>query len=84
MESEGPDRPFRDQLIGTQLLDEAADQKIWEEARAQVGAAIEECEKIPPMASPSLFDDVFARPTPRLVEERAEFEHRPTGGLGHA
>jgi len=75
---------FRDRLIAAQLLDETADQKIWDDARAQVSAAIEECEKIPPMPGPTLFDDVFAQLTPRLAEERAEFVHRPAGGPGHA
>jgi pyruvate dehydrogenase E1 component alpha subunit len=75
---------FRDQLVAAHLLDEGAEQKIWEEARAQVGAAIEECEKIPPMAGPSIFEDVFAQLTPRLEEERAEFSHRSAGGATHA
>ena len=67
---------FRAQLIGTQLLDEAQDQAVWEAARAQVSAAIEEAERIAPMAPGSLFDDVFATRTPRLEEERAEFDRQ--------
>jgi pyruvate dehydrogenase E1 component alpha subunit len=71
---------FRDELLAAHLLDEAADQKIWDDARAQVAAAIDECEKLPPMAPHSIFDDVFASLTPRLEEEREQFDARPSGG----
>ncbi|MGA8543284.1 MAG: thiamine pyrophosphate-dependent enzyme [Thermoplasmata archaeon] len=75
-----PIMKFREELIADNSLDAAADQKIWDEARAQVSAAIEECEKIPPMEPHSMFDDVFATPTPRLEEERREFDaHRADG-----
>jgi pyruvate dehydrogenase E1 component alpha subunit len=74
---------FRDELVASKLLDDAADQKIWEEARAQVSAAVDECEKLPPMAPHSIFDDVFASLTPRLEEERAQFDQRPAGGPTH-
>jgi len=71
---------FRDELLLAKALDEAADQKIWEDARAQVAAAIEECEKIPPMEPHSIFDDVFATLTPRLEEERRDLDARGSGG----
>jgi pyruvate dehydrogenase E1 component alpha subunit len=74
---------FRDELIAHHLLDEAADQKIWENARAQVSAAIEACEKVAPMNADSIFDDVFATLTPRLEEERREFDANPRGGPAH-
>ncbi len=63
---------LRGELITAKLLDEATDQKIWDEARAEVVAVFAEAEKVPPMAPDSIFDDVFARPTPRLEEERHE------------
>ncbi len=55
-------------------LDEAGDSKIWDDARAQLSAAIEVAEKTPKVAPDSFLDDVFATPTPRLAEERAAFE----------
>ncbi len=64
---------FRSELIQMQLLDEAADRKLWEEARAQVTAAIEAAERLPPVSPESFLDDVFAAPTLRLEDERAEF-----------
>jgi pyruvate dehydrogenase E1 component alpha subunit len=63
---------FRAELISAGVLDEAADQKIVEEARAQVAAVIEASERTPPMDPQSLFDDVFASRTPRLDEESKE------------
>ena len=47
---------------------------MWEAARAEVSKAVEEAEKTPPMEPGTFLDDVFESPTPRLVEERAEFE----------
>jgi pyruvate dehydrogenase E1 component alpha subunit len=71
---------LRDELVRGGLLDGPRDQKMWEEARAQVSAAIEASEGTPPMDPASIFDDVFARRTPRLEEERREFEDlRATG-----
>ena len=72
---------FRGELIAAGVLDETSDQKTWEEARAQVSAAVEEAERTPPMEPHSLFDDVFATLTPRLEEERREFDNL---GLGEA
>jgi pyruvate dehydrogenase E1 component alpha subunit len=65
---------LRGELIAAHQLDEGSDQKIWEESRARVAAAIEESERIPPMEPHSIFDDVFAALAPRLEEERAAFD----------
>ena len=70
---------LKSDLTEAGLLTEPADQKIWEEARAQVAAAIDAGERTPPMAPASIFDDVFATLTPRLEEERAEFERLGRG-----
>jgi pyruvate dehydrogenase E1 component alpha subunit len=69
-----PIKRVRDLLIQAGLLDDAKDSALVEEARAQVGSALAAAEKQGPMAPGTLFDDVFAAPTPRLVDERAEFE----------
>ncbi len=73
---------FRAELVAAGVLDGAADQKIWDEARAEVSAVIAASERVPPMEPHSLFDDVFATLTPRLEEERREFDsaERGTGG----
>jgi pyruvate dehydrogenase E1 component alpha subunit len=71
---------LKGELVAAGLLDEATDQHIWEEAKAQVAAAVDAGERKPPMAPTSIFDDVFAALTPRLLEERAEFEALGRGG----
>ena len=70
---------LRGELIANGLLDEASDGKLWDEARAQVAAVIEAAERTPPMDPQSLFDDVFAQLTPRLEEERREFNTPAVG-----
>jgi pyruvate dehydrogenase E1 component alpha subunit len=75
---------LRDELIQAHLLDATADQKIWDDAKAQLSAAIEACEKLPPMPPHSIFEDVFAALTPRLAEEQDDFDRRPVGGPAHA
>jgi pyruvate dehydrogenase E1 component alpha subunit len=63
---------LRSELTGSGLLDDAADAKILEEARGALAAAIAHAEAAAPVDPLSLFDDVFARRTPRLESERAE------------
>ncbi len=60
------------ELLEARLLDEASEARLWEEARAQIAQAVESAEQAPPPEPLSFFDDVFARPTPRIEEERAE------------
>lgn len=69
-----PIKRVRDRLIAAGALDGTRDQMMWEAARAEVSKAVEEAEKTPPMEPGTFLDDVFESPTPRLVEERAEFE----------
>jgi 2-oxoisovalerate dehydrogenase E1 component alpha subunit len=44
---------------------------------AEIDAAIEAAEKLAPPALPTMFDDVFAAPTPALEEQRAELLASP-------
>ncbi len=67
-----PVHRLRAELGTAGLLDDAADAKIAEEARAALTAAIAHAEAAAPVEPLSLFDDVFARRTPRLDAERAE------------
>ncbi len=73
---------LRGELLAAKLLDEAADQKIWEEARAEVVSVFAQAEQEPPLAPDSIFDDVFASPTPRLDEERREASEHPVAPGG--
>jgi pyruvate dehydrogenase E1 component alpha subunit len=70
------------ELVAAGVLDEATDQKIWDDARAQFAAVLAQAEGEPPMPPASILEDVYARPTPRLEEERHELESRgpPPGG----
>jgi pyruvate dehydrogenase E1 component alpha subunit len=73
---------LRNELIAAGALDEATDQKIWDDARAQLAAALTAAEAEPPMSPGSILDDVYAAPTPRLEEERRELDAAapPSGG----
>ncbi|HTT14586.1 MAG TPA: thiamine pyrophosphate-dependent dehydrogenase E1 component subunit alpha [Thermoplasmata archaeon] len=77
----------RDPVLGLQhelrangVLTEAADAQIWDEAKARLAHAIEVAEQRPPVAPTSFLEDVFARPTPRLEEERATLERLLAAG----
>ncbi|MGP8072970.1 MAG: thiamine pyrophosphate-dependent dehydrogenase E1 component subunit alpha [Thermoplasmata archaeon] len=69
-----PIKRVKERLIAAGVLDETRDQMMWEAARAEVSKAVDGAEQTPPMAPGTFLDDVFASPTPRLVEERAQFE----------
>jgi pyruvate dehydrogenase E1 component alpha subunit len=69
------------ELRAARHLDEAADAAIWDGAKTELAAAIEVAEKVGPVPPTSFLEDVFAEPTPRLTEERAEFEWRLKNGL---
>lgn len=58
-------------LVSAKLLDDAIEARLWEDARALIAAAVGVAEKAPPVAPRSLLEDVFATPTPRLIEESA-------------
>ncbi len=75
-----PIQRLKSELLAAGQLDEARDAKLWEETRAEVLRTFDDCEKQRPPAPSSLFDDVFAERTPRLEEERAQFERRAPGG----
>jgi pyruvate dehydrogenase E1 component alpha subunit len=71
------------ELLAAQLLDEATDAQIWEEAKSRIAKAVETAEAAPPLDPLSFFDDVFASRTPRLEEERAACAADPRT-RGHA
>jgi pyruvate dehydrogenase E1 component alpha subunit len=65
---------LKTQLISKGVWSEELDRKLWEEVRALVAKTFESAEKAKPLDPRSIFDDVFARLTPRLEEERARYD----------
>jgi pyruvate dehydrogenase E1 component alpha subunit len=68
---------LRAYLVRQSLLDDVADAKLEEELTAEISAAVNEVESLPLPARSTLFDDVFARPTWNLEEQRAQLEQLP-------
>jgi pyruvate dehydrogenase E1 component alpha subunit len=69
-----PIQLLKARLLAEHLLDEPGDAKVWEAARQEVVRAFEQAEQAPPIEAATLFENVFAEPTPRLKEERSEYE----------
>jgi TPP-dependent pyruvate/acetoin dehydrogenase alpha subunit len=65
---------LKEELLAAGALDESGDARLWEDARAELSAAIARAEATPPVDPRSFFEDVFAQLTPRLEEERARFD----------
>jgi len=63
---------LRTDLSARGLLTEEADRRFHDEARTAMAEAVARAEATAPVDPLSLFDDVFARRTPRLEEERAD------------
>ncbi|HZY69735.1 MAG TPA: thiamine pyrophosphate-dependent enzyme [Thermoplasmata archaeon] len=59
-------------LISDGRLDESSDTKIWDDAKEAIGRAIKEAEATPPVDPMTIFDDVFATPSPALEAEREQ------------
>jgi pyruvate dehydrogenase E1 component subunit alpha len=59
-------------LLAGGRLDEPADAKLWEDARAAISQAITAAEAAPPLDRLSIFEDVFASIPDRLEAERRE------------
>jgi pyruvate dehydrogenase E1 component alpha subunit len=78
-----PIKRVRELLVEAGLLDDARDAALVEEARGAVGRALAASEKVGPVEPGTLFDDVFATPTPQLAAERTEFEGLLREGVLH-
>ena len=63
------------------LWNDSADEKLWEEVRSRVARTFEEAERAAPLDPRTIFDDVFASLTPRLEEERSEFDTLTREGI---
>jgi len=64
---------FRKFLLDRQLLSEAEVTQYNEAARADVQAAVEALEAMPPLDPAHLFDLVYAEPTAQLRQQKAAF-----------
>ncbi len=71
--SRDPVERLKETLVREHALTEEEFDQFLEAARAEVAAAIQEVEPLPPPDPGTLFDDVFARRTPQLEEQRAAF-----------
>jgi 2-oxoisovalerate dehydrogenase E1 component alpha subunit len=65
---------LKGELVHAGKWNEESDHALWEECRVRVAHTFEAAEKARPLDPRSVFDDVFASPTPRLAEERAEYD----------
>jgi len=65
---------LKSELIAAGTWSEEADKTLWEKSRAQVAETFEAAERAAPLDPRSVFDDVFERLTPRLTEEREEYD----------
>ena len=72
---------LRSALVAAGRLDDAADTKLWDDARAAIAAAVTSAEAAPALDPLSIFEDVYATVPPRLDAERRECaESRSDGG----
>ena len=79
--SRDPLERLKEQLVRSGTLGPRELDELTENARAEVAAAIQQVEPIGPPEPSTLFDDVYARRTPRLEEERQQFlSQAPPGG----
>jgi pyruvate dehydrogenase E1 component alpha subunit len=62
----------RRHLTAEGLVDEASEQRLVEELRAEFDAAVAEVEAAAPPGAEALFDHVYARPPARLERQRGE------------
>jgi pyruvate dehydrogenase E1 component alpha subunit len=52
-------------------VDEAAEEELAERYRAEVDAAVEQVEAIPPPGPEAMFEHAYARPPARVAAQRA-------------
>ena len=72
---------LKQELVTRGIWSEDLDKKLGEDVRRQVLQTFEAAEKVAPVDPRSIFEDVFARLTPRLEEERAEYDARMHEGV---
>ena len=70
--ADDPIARVREHLRAEGLVDEAGEQRLVEELRAEFDAAMAEVEAAPPPGPEALFDHVYGRPPERLERQRRE------------
>jgi 2-oxoisovalerate dehydrogenase E1 component alpha subunit len=65
---------LKSELISLGKWSEESDKVLWENSRTVVAETFEAAEKARPLDPRSVFDDVFETLTPRLAEERSEYD----------
>ena len=81
-----PQARLRRHLVHRGLLDDAADTALEEELNAEIAAAVNAIEALPPPDRESLFDDVYKELPWNLKEQREELRRTPPApahGGGH-
>jgi pyruvate dehydrogenase E1 component alpha subunit/2-oxoisovalerate dehydrogenase E1 component alpha subunit len=68
---------LRAYMVHQGLLDDAADARLEEELVAEISAAVNEVESLPPPERATLFDDVYQAMPWNLAEQKAELEALP-------
>jgi pyruvate dehydrogenase E1 component alpha subunit/2-oxoisovalerate dehydrogenase E1 component alpha subunit len=68
---------LRKHMVHKGLIDDASDAALEAELTAEIAAAVNEVEALPPPARATLFDDVYAELPWNLVEQRALLESLP-------
>jgi len=65
---------LKNELISLGTWSEESDKALWEKSRSIVAETFEAAEKARPLDPRSVFEDVFESLTPRLAEERGEYD----------
>jgi pyruvate dehydrogenase E1 component alpha subunit/2-oxoisovalerate dehydrogenase E1 component alpha subunit len=68
---------LRKYLVHQGLMNDEIDAKLEAELTAEIAAAVNAVEGLPPPARETIFDDVYAQPTWNLVEQREELARMP-------
>ncbi|MBI1861897.1 MAG: pyruvate dehydrogenase (acetyl-transferring) E1 component subunit alpha [Deltaproteobacteria bacterium] len=63
---------FRQYLSDRKLWNDKKEEQLQAEMKAQIAEAIERAEKLPPPSTDSIFEDVYAEPTPQLKEQQKQ------------
>jgi len=69
---------LKSELLADGQLTEEADRDLWESTKSEVSKALAAAEAMPPVDPRTMFDDVFARLSPQLEEQRLSFEELPS------
>ncbi len=72
---------LREELQNSGTLTETGESELQDAIRREISETIAAAEGAPPIDPATLFDDTFAQRTPRLEEERAEFERLVREGV---